>query len=282
MRDEFRGIPPGEVVAPGKGEVGPQDEQLSHGAAGRLEFPELPVSRGEHDVRIVEVRQVDLERDAERRGEVALAICVVEERKPVPSGMARIELAGPLHHRAAPLPVARIRHQSTHQGKRTAVHRVECERLLRRSPEGLELLAEEPHLRQRDVCKGIRRRGIGRTPRRLESAAEGIGLEVEPIGVLFGTNDREHGPSVGIARRELDAALQVRPRPGMFFRGATLVVSKAAQHRLVRADLVGLFVPESFAHAVRQTPYQSATVETIRGTRSSCRVNTSSAPKGRS
>ena len=38
----------------------------------------------------------------------------------------------------------------------------------------------------------------------------------------------------------------------MFFSGATLVVSKAAQHRLVRADLVGLFVPERFAHAVRQ------------------------------
>ena len=40
----------------------------------------------------------------------------------------------------------------------------------------------------------------------------------------------------------------------MLFGGPAVAVAEAAQHRLVRAQLVGTLAPERFAHGVRQDP----------------------------
>ena len=143
--------------------------------------------------------------------------------------------------------------KSPHQGSVAAVHRVERDGPLRRSPEGLELLAEEQHLCQRDDARGhskARHRPHAAPPR--VARPRGSGLRLNPLRVLFGVHDREHGPAVGITRRQLDAPLQSPPASWHALQSATLVVSEAAQHRLVRARSGRALVPERFAHAVRQ------------------------------
>jgi hypothetical protein len=59
-----------------------------------------PSCRRERDVRPPEARHVDLERDLQRAGVVALAVSIEEGGEPVPSGMMGIEAPGLLRQRA--------------------------------------------------------------------------------------------------------------------------------------------------------------------------------------
>ena len=102
--------------------------------------------------------------------------------------------------------------------------------------------------------------------RRPDARAEGIGLEVESRAR---TPRRRASPASPRHRRDpapSDRPFQRGPRLGMLLGGDALEVPEAAQHRLVRAQLLGSPAADRLAHAVRQNAVMSATVETMRGT----------------
>ena len=143
MLDELRLQGHLEPWAHHQGDGRLQLEQLPHRIACFVTLAELPVGCGEHHVRRVEARQVDLEREAQCAVVVALAVGIEEERKPIPSGMIGVELGGLLHQGTSPLPFARVRHEAAQVSDVASVHRVQREGPLGGSPEGLDFPAVE-------------------------------------------------------------------------------------------------------------------------------------------
>ena len=127
-----------------------------------------------------------------------------------------------------------------------------------------------------------RGRGRHRLPRGLQCTPEGIGRGVEPEAMFLPVQHRQHRPDLGIAWRLFGRPLQSGPRGGVLCGNDALVIAKAAQERLIGSQLIERLETKRLAHAVRQDAYQSATVDTMRGTRSSCSANIASGLKARS
>ena len=133
-----------------------------------------------------------------------------------------------------------------------SVHRVERDRSLRGIPERHDLPPEEQGRGQGVVREMTGWRGLNGTVRRRKRAPEGIGPDVEPVGVLVLVHHRQHGPAVGVLRGSVDRPFQHVPHLRMLVGGDAFVVAKTSQHRLVRAQLIEVLLPEHLADAVRE------------------------------
>ena len=100
--------------------------------------------------------------------------------------------------------------------------------------------------------EGIGRRGLNGTMRRRQRAPEGIRPDVEPVCVLVPVHHRQRGPAVGLIGRILNGPLQSVSRLRMLLGGGAFEVPEVAQHRLVRAQLIGALLSQHLADAVRQ------------------------------
>src|SRR5262249_28214899 len=91
-----------------------------------------------------------------------------------------------------------------------------------------------------------------RLPRSSKCSVEGIWPSVVPVPVLICVHQREHGPTIGIARGLLNGPFQTGCYFGKVFRGEALVVAEATQQCFVWAHLIGSLQPNHFAHAARK------------------------------
>lgn len=98
----------------------------------------------------------------------------------------------------------------------------------------------------------IRWRGLYCTPRRRVRASHRIRPDVEPVGVLFSVQHRQHSPAIGIAWRLLDGPLQAGPGRGVFFGGEAREVREAAENRFVWGQLFRIPIAEGLTHVARQ------------------------------
>ncbi len=143
MLGEFRTEPRPQRWARYQGNVRPQLEQFLHSFTGFVTLAKLPIGCGQHRVRRVETRQINLEREAQCAVVVAFAVGIEDERKPVPSGMMRIEMHGLLYQSTPSLPVSGVRDQRTQMGEVASIDGVQFDGPFRRSAEGLYLLPVE-------------------------------------------------------------------------------------------------------------------------------------------
>ena len=86
--------------------------------------------------------------------------------------------------------------------------------------------------------KVIGRPGLNGMMRRRQCAPEGIGPDVEPVGVLVPVDHRQRGPAAGLIRHIRNRPLQSVSRLRMLLGSATFEVPEVAQNRLVRAELL--------------------------------------------
>ena len=251
LLDELGQVPLPELVARDRRKVGSQAQQLSHVLARRLALSELAVDGREERVRVVLPRHEGLGGEGSRALVVATAICVEEGERPVPRRVVWVEQPRPLSQLAAPLPVSGEGQQVGQVLDRGSVQGVEGEGSLGGAPKGVELLPEVVSLGQgemRDVALG---RGLHRTPRGLERAAERVGEGVEAEPVLLPVEHRQHGPG-RVTRRFFDGPLEDRPCRGVLLGRDARVVAERAQQRLVRTELVDGLAPHRLAHAAGQ------------------------------
>ena len=122
---------------------------------------------------------------------------------PVPSRMIGIELFGPLRERKTAFDFSRRGQQLTEKGDGIAIHRVERGGPLRRVAERLELLLEKEYLGQTEMGQVIGWPGLDGAPRGGRPSGQRIRQEIETLAVLLCTQQRQHGPSIGIGRRLL-------------------------------------------------------------------------------
>ena len=117
----------------------------------------------------------------------------------------------------------------------------------------------------------IRRARRPRPPRGGQRPSQGIGLQVEAVRIFFAVQHRQHGPAVGMVR---EPAARHVPEPSCAAACSSgvdaLEVAEAAQHRLVGLSSFRVPLRSASLMLCGRTPWVSATVETMRGTRSSC------------
>ena len=99
--------------------------------------------------------------------------------------MTRIQLRGSLDESAAVLPIARVGHETAQAGQGGTVQGVELEGPVGGGAERRELPAEEVGAGQRIERERVGRCGVGRSPRGLEGAPEGIGPGIESLVLAF-------------------------------------------------------------------------------------------------
>src|SRR4029077_7279622 len=156
MLDKFRIPPFPQLFTRSHSEVRSHLKQLSHRVARSLPFAELPVRRGEREMRAPEAGHVDLEGDVQRTAVVALAVSIEEECKHIPAGMVRIEPYGPFRQSVAPLPIAGISNLKTQIGSRKPVNGIKRNGVFGVAREAVDLSLEELSRSQSKVSKMVR------------------------------------------------------------------------------------------------------------------------------
>src|SRR5271170_146811 len=98
----------------------------------------------------------------------------------------------------------------------------------------------------------IGRRGLNSPLCGCESAAKGIGPDIEPMCELFLVDQRQHRPAVRIARSLFDGAFESIPRGRMFFSIHSLKMCEATEHGFIRAQPCRISGPKRVSHTPRQ------------------------------
>jgi hypothetical protein len=177
-----RWIPPlGKFPAGDGGKIRSHNKQFPNGVGRGLPFAQLAISDSKGEVRAPESGHVDLVREAQRCAVVALSIGIKKSRKPIPSGMMRIEVSGALIQGTATLPIAGERDEQAQVTGSESVGGIECHGLLRGGAEGPQVSLKE--LRRSHCMKSemIRWRSLDGTQRGRVRTSDRISPE-KPAG----------------------------------------------------------------------------------------------------
>ena len=116
----------------------------------------------------------------------------------------------------------------------------------------------------------IRRIGVDGASRRPERAVERLARGAKSVAVFVRQHDRQHGPAIGVRRALVEPRAPGPPGLGMLLRGDALGVAETRSSASYGLSCSNGLLRSASLMLCGSTPYASATVETIRGTRSSC------------